>query len=67
MWNWREQKIRNGIDLCVWVHGFLNLLLNSRKMALLMKFLLVVRTVDVYLLKVALHEDVSKLNVAKGI
>lgn len=36
-------------------------------MALLMKFLLVVRTVDVNLLKVALHEDVSKLNVAKGI
>lgn len=54
----------------IYVYGcmdFKNLLLNSRKMALLMKFLLVVRTADVYLLKVALHEDVSKLNVAKGI
>lgn len=46
---------------------FLNLLLNSRKMVLLMKFLLVVRIVDVYLLKVVFYEDVSKLNIVKGI
>lgn len=36
-------------------------------MVLLMKFLLVVRIVDVYLLKVVFYEDVSKLNVVKGI
>lgn len=36
-------------------------------MALLMKFLLVVRPADVCLLKVAFHEDVNELNVPAGI